>query len=141
MNGSDERPALILIDSDVLIDAARLVADAVECLREVNEQSSGASSAVSYMELIVGCRDRTELRRTERFLRRYELLNLEDAISREAIGLLRQYRLSHGLLMPDALIAATALVKGLPLVTQNQRDFRFITNLRLLPYPRPFGVR
>nr|MDQ2686882.1 PIN domain-containing protein [Armatimonadota bacterium] len=46
-----------------------------------------------------------------------------------------RYRLSHGLLIPDALIAATALVHDIPLLTKNQRDFRFIAGLRLLPYP------
>ena len=34
-----------------------------------------------------------------------------------------------------APIAATALVYDLPLLTKNQRDFRFIPDLKLLPYP------
>jgi predicted nucleic acid-binding protein len=52
-----------------------------------------------------------------------------------ALDLLRQYRLSHGLLIPDALIAATAIATNLPLVTKNQRDYRFISGLQLFPYP------
>jgi predicted nucleic acid-binding protein len=47
----------------------------------------------------------------------------------------RQYRLSHGLLIPDAMIAATAMTLGLPLISKNQRDFRFIGGLQLLSYP------
>ena len=50
-------------------------------------------------------------------------------ISDTAVGLLRQYRLSHGLAIPDALIAATA-------IALNQRDYRFINGLELLSYPR-----
>ncbi len=41
------------------------------------------------------------------------------------MALLRRYRLSHGLLLADALIAATALVEGMPLVSKNQRDYRW----------------
>ena len=48
--------------------------------------------------------------------------------------LLRQYRLSQGLLIPDALIASTALYLNMDLATKNQRDYRFIENLKLLPY-------
>jgi len=48
--------------------------------------------------------------------------------------LLRQYRLSHGLLIPDALIASTALSLNVDLATKNQRDYRFIEILTLLPY-------
>jgi len=63
---------------------------------------------------------------------------LSASVSDRAVDLLRRYRLSHGLLIPDALIAATALVEGIPLVSQNQRDFRFIAGLDLRPYPDPF---
>ncbi len=40
----------------------------------------------------------------------------------------------------DALIAATAVALDMPFVTKNQRDYQFITGLRLLAYPRPFAT-
>jgi predicted nucleic acid-binding protein len=52
----------------------------------------------------------------EKFLRRFRLLPLANLVSDAAIDLLRQYRLSHGLLIPDALIAATALVFDVPFI-------------------------
>ena len=55
--------------------------------------------------------------------------------SARAAALLRRYRLSHGLQIADALIAATALCIGCPLLTNNQRDYRFIEGLTLAPYP------
>jgi hypothetical protein len=63
---------------------------------------------------------------------------LSEQSSDIAIDLLRRYRLSHGLLIADALIAATALSQGVPFVTKNERDYGFIAELRLLPYPQPF---
>jgi predicted nucleic acid-binding protein len=48
-----------------------------------------------------------------------------------AIELIKTYRLSHGLAIPDALIAATAIITELELFTYNQRDFRFISGLKL----------
>ncbi|MBX3050522.1 MAG: PIN domain-containing protein, partial [Caldilineaceae bacterium] len=60
---------------------------------------------------------------------------LNPTISDLAVDLIRQYRLSHGLLMPDALIAATALSLNEPLATKNQRDYRFIAGLTLHQYP------
>ncbi len=56
------------------------------------------------------------------------------------VSLLRSYRLSHGLLIADALIAATALALDRPLVTKNQRDFHFIEGIHLLAYPQPFAA-
>jgi predicted nucleic acid-binding protein len=38
-------------------------------------------------------------------------------------------------LIPDALIAATALYHQEPLISKNQRDYRFIEGLTLQPYP------
>ena len=63
---------------------------------------------------------------------------LSEPISEIAVDLLRRYRLSHGLLIADGLISATALSYGIPFITKNERDYRFIANLRLLSYPLPF---
>jgi predicted nucleic acid-binding protein len=43
----------------------------------------------------------------------------------------QQYVLSHQLGIPDALIAATALIYDLELRTYNLKDFRFIPGIRL----------
>lgn len=51
---------------------------------------------------------------------------LSEPICDKAVSLLRKYRLSHGILIPDALIAVTALYLGFPFVSKNQRDYRFI---------------
>lgn len=130
---------MILVDSDVLIDAGRGVHDAVACINEVEQRDDPAVSVVSQMELIVGCRRKADLRVVERFLRRFHVIHLNERISRTAIDLLHRYRLSHGLLLADALIAATALTEGIPLVSKNQRDYRFIAGLDLRPYPNPFA--
>lgn len=139
MNGPTDRPPRVLFDSDVVIDAGRGDPLALACLHEASLHSARAVSAVTRMELIVGCRSRADLRVVERFLRRFEVIEINEQISPIATGLLRRYRRSHGLLTADALIAATALVDRIPLVTRNQRDFRFIAGLDLLPYPHPFG--
>jgi predicted nucleic acid-binding protein len=73
----------------------------------------------------------------ERFLLRFQIIPLNEQMSDTAVDLLRRYRLSHGLLIADALIAATLLVLKEPLLTKNQRDYRFIAGLTLLPYPYP----
>ncbi len=78
------------------------------------------------MELMIGCRNKSELRTLKRFLLRFQVIKLNEQISDMAIELLRRYRLSHGLLIADALIAATALTVEESLVTKNQRDYRFI---------------
>jgi predicted nucleic acid-binding protein len=91
---------------------------------------------ITQMELMVGCRNKGELRVLERFLRRFRIVTMNEAIADSSVTLLRRYRLSHGLLIADALIAATALTLASPLVTKNQRDYRFIEGLELLPYPQ-----
>jgi predicted nucleic acid-binding protein len=124
---------MILIDSDILIDVLRNQQIAVARLLALSETESLAVSAVTQMELIVGCRNLQDLQRVDRLLRGFEVQDLTIDISRQSVNLLREYRLSHGLLMADALIAATALVNEMPLLTRNQRDYRFIEELELLP--------
>jgi len=125
----------VLVDTDILIDAGSGVEAAVNRLESETQSSTPAISTITQMELMVGCRNRTEFQNLERFLRRYEIIKVNEAISDKAVELLRTYRLSHGLLIADAFIAATAIVINAPFLSKNQRDYRFIQELNLLSYP------
>lgn len=126
---------LTIVDTDILVDAARRVGEAVDCLDQIERTSALAISVITEMELLIGCQNKTEQRNMERFLQRFQVLRLNENTCDQAVELLRQYRLSHGLLIPDAMIAATAMILGCPMISKNQRDFRFITGLQLLSYP------
>jgi predicted nucleic acid-binding protein len=127
--------ALTIVDTDILIDIARGEADAINCLLRLEKSSTLAVSAVTQMELIVGCRNKKELEDLTKFLNNFQVLKITGQISDRAVDLLTQYFLSHNLLVADGLIAATALVHNEAFITKNQRDFRFVAGLNLLPYP------
>jgi predicted nucleic acid-binding protein len=120
-----------LVDTDVLIDFSRGRSEAIELLRLLEAKCTVRVSDISHMELMVGARDKRELAAIENSLGRFALTPITEDISRRAVDLVRSYRLSHGLLIADALIAATALSWGIVLVTNNLRDFRYIEKLRL----------
>lgn len=128
-------PDETIIDTDILIDAGRGMEPAIDCLKRIALTSFLAVSSVSQMELIVGCRNKKEMRYLEKFLERFKIIHLDESISRMAIDLLKRYRASHGLLIADAIIAATAITIDCPFISKNQKDFRFIAELRLLDYP------
>ena len=92
-----------------------------------------ALSAVSYMELLQGMRDKTELAAVKKMLelRRARIVPLTDVTTQRAIALMESLTLSHGLQMGDALIAATALEHQLTLLTGNVKRFRAVSGLRL----------
>ena len=125
----------VLVDSDILIDAGRSEQDAITFLARVSQTDTVFVSTITQMELMIGARNKNELRIVENFLGRFVIVKLNPTIADLAVDLIRQYRLSHGLLLPDALIAATALSINEPLATKNQRDYRFIAGLTLEPYP------
>ena len=125
----------LLVDTDILIDVSRGIPIAINRLQSEAKNSTLAISTITQMELIVGCRNKTELQNLKRFLRRYVIIKVNEMITDKAIELLSQYRLSHGLLIADGLIAATAIVVNAPLLSKNQRDYRFISELNLLSYP------
>jgi predicted nucleic acid-binding protein len=125
----------ICFDTDVLIDMGRGEASAVASYSVAALHGRPAVSSIVYMELLVGCRNRREQRQVDKFITELVLLPVDPVVCSRAIELLSVYRMSHGLLIPDALIAATSLVHQLPLVTKNQRHYRFIKGLLLRPYP------
>ncbi len=126
---------MLIVDTDILIDAARKIPEAVDYLEHTETTMGLAISAVTQMELLVGARDKQAQQTVRHFLARFTVIKLNASISDVAYDLLLKYRLSHGLAIADALIAATAIVTGQPLATKNLKDFRFIKGLTLQAYP------
>jgi predicted nucleic acid-binding protein len=83
------------------------------------------------MELLQGARDKRELRKIEQELNLFRRLELQQAVFDQATAWVREYVLSHRLLLPDAIIAASAHFYRLPLLTYNRKDFRFLPDLDL----------
>ena len=61
------------------------------------------------------------------FVNSITLLYLDDTVAEQTITL----RKKHKIKLPDAIIAATALVHNLTLLTRNEKDFFKIENLRI----------
>jgi len=87
------------------------------------------------MELITGCSNLTELRRLDAVFESFRTIHISEEASRQALHWMKAYRLSHGLTIPDALIAATAQISGLSLYTKNTKHFQMIPLLQIIrPY-------
>lgn len=123
----------VLIDSDVLIWYARGNTRAITAIKNTPDWYI---SAVSYMELAQGCRNKTELKAMQKAFKSGEadVLPITPAISDAACTLVEKYALSHSLHMADALIAATALGHGLPLLTANTKHFSAVEGLRVVGF-------
>jgi predicted nucleic acid-binding protein len=120
----------MLVDTDVLIWHLRGYAQAT---RRLDELGALTLSAVSYLEVLQGMRNKTELVAVKKMLERRaaRLLPITEAITHRAAALMESLTLSHGLQMGDALIAATALDHGLPVLTANVKHFGAVEGLRV----------
>jgi len=119
-----------ILDTTILIDLSRGKAIAADFID--NERQAGTElfvSVISAMELIVGCRNKAEVEKAEKQIADFKLVQLSPAISQKAYELVIVYNKSHGLMIPDALIAATALIESLELMSDNVRHFNMISNL------------
>ncbi len=88
-------------------------------------------SAVTKMELMLGATNKTDMLSITKKLSRFNIALINNHITLQAFNLLQNYRLSHGLSLPDSIIAATALIADLELFTYNTKDFKFISRLKL----------
>lgn len=118
----------MLVDTDVLIWHLRGYAQAT---RRLDELGAFTLSAISWLEVLQGMRNKAELVAVKKMLdkRSARLLPVSEAITQRAIELMESLTLSHGLQMGDALIAATAIEHQLPVLTANVKHFSAIAGL------------
>jgi len=91
-----------------------------------------AICATVYIEALQGSISNSQKNTIKKLIDNFPLLLITPDISRRAIELINSYSNSHGLMLADALIAATALENDLTLVTYNIDDFKFIQDLKYL---------
>jgi predicted nucleic acid-binding protein len=118
----------MLIDSDVLVWLTRGHVGAAERLHAL---PAWRISAVTYIELAQGCRDKAELARLKAGLaaRGTEIVPITPAICQRAAELIDRLALSHGMRLADALVGATAIEHQARLITANVKHFGAIEGL------------
>ena len=123
----------MLIDTDVLIWFLRGQSSARDAIAQCR---SVELSAVTYMELVQGVRDKEELRMLRRTIRLddWRILPLTEDVSHRATMYIESYALSDGLRVADALIAAAAVQSGAALMTANTRHYKCIPDIALEQY-------
>lgn len=120
----------MLFDTDVLIWAQRKKADAFELIGNASERFI---SVQSYMELLQGARNHSEIHVIKSFLSEadFQTLPLTENIGHRALIYIEEYALTAGLRSADAIIAATAVENNLALATSNQKHFKAVKELKL----------
>jgi len=89
------------------------------------------------MELIQGCKNRTEQRRLQKGLESYNIIWPSPEVCDKALAVFSRYHLSHSLGIIDALIGQTAVSLGLPLHTFNAKHYSMIPGLKVVqPYTK-----
>ncbi len=120
----------MLIDTDVLIWYMR---GNTKALDELEKYKNFSISVVTYMELVQGMRNKQELISLRKALKSWncKLIYITEEISSKAMFYVEQHYLSHSMQIADALIGATAVAYGIPLLTGNDKHYNVVKEISL----------
>jgi predicted nucleic acid-binding protein len=122
-----------ILDTDVIIDYLRGYSPAVDYIDRLPTQPT--TSVVVVAELYAGVRDGVERTKLDELLATTHVIPVSAEIAVEAGLFRRRFAKSHGIGLPDALIAATAVRESAQLVTLNVKHFPMLKDV-LLPYQK-----
>ena len=123
----------MIFDTDVMIWAFR---GNPRALKAIDDADSRAISAVTYMELLQGVRNKDEMREMKRFLSKLSFLTLPITanISNRATAIMEETALRSDLGVCDALIFATACETGETLLSGNKKHFKEVMLLNAIEF-------
>lgn len=116
-----------LVDTNILIDYLRGAPQAAAFFRQARRRGKLWVSVISVAELYLGqgTKQAREAAKVKRLLRLFRIAHLDGSAAAQGGAIARDYNLDFR----DALIAATALSKGLLLITRNIKHFSPIPKL------------
>jgi len=120
----------MVFDTDVLIWYMKGNKNAY---KTIEDSKSFYISVVTYMELVQGMRDKNELYKLRRALHiwKSKILYISEEISVKAMFFVEQHYLNHSIQLADALIGATAISHGLPILTGNDKHYKILNDLQI----------
>ncbi len=120
----------MLVDTDVLIWYLKGNENAYQV---IENSSNFFISVVTYMELVQGMRNKKELNNLRKALHIWnaKILYISEEISAKAMFYVEQHFLSHSMQLADALIGATAIAYGNPVLTGNDKHYKILKDLKI----------
>ena len=120
----------MIFDTDILIWVQRGNLNAAKLIDSTDDRYF---SVQTYMELLQCANDKSQHKTIKRFLTDFGfiLLPFTENIGHRALIYVEEYGLSSGMRAGDAIIAATATEKGLPLCSGNAKHFKPVKELDL----------
>jgi len=120
----------MLVDTDVLIWYFKGNENAYQI---IENSSNFFISVVTYMELVQGMRNKKELNNLRKALHIWnaKILYISEEISVKAMFYVEQHFLSHSMQLADALIGATAIAYGNPVLTGNDKHYKVLKDLKI----------
>ena len=120
----------MIVDTDVLIWYLKGNENAYQ---DIENASNFFISVVTYMELVQGMRNKKELNNLRKALHIWnaKILYISEEISAKAMFYVEQHFLSYSMQLADALIGATAIAYGNPVLTGNDKHYRVLKDLKI----------
>ncbi len=122
--------SLVICDTNIFISLFKGFPGTISELESIGEKNVLISS-VSVMELYRGMETKKELKAMENKIKQYNIVHFNESVSHKAVELIQQFKLSHNLQIPDAIIAAMCVVYDIPVFTYNKKDFKYIPGISL----------
>ncbi len=120
----------IICDTNIFIHFFNGDLATAEALQKIGRESI-LLPFVTKMELFRGMLNRKDMDGMIKKLKVYDVLECNELASAKAVELVRDFKLSHDLKIPDAIIGALAIIYQVPLFTYNRKDFRFMPGIIL----------
>ena len=125
-----EKNLMILCDTNIIIEILKGNEKTIKIIESIGLENIAISS-VTVMELYFGALNKRELSKIKKHLKALNIVHFDNDISELAVSMIESYSKSHGLKIPDAIIAATVLSYEMKLFTLNLKDFKYIDGLNL----------
>jgi predicted nucleic acid-binding protein len=120
----------IILDTNILIEI--LKGKSVTIKKVESFEKELCISSINAMELFYGAFNKAEIKKLEKFISLFTIIYPDETISYKAMKLVKKYAKSHSLDIPDSIIASTSLHYKCELFTYNQKDFKFIEDIKLV---------
>ena len=120
-----------LLDTNIVVYLFKQEKKYIDFVEKLGEKDTGIS-VLTYMEALIGAHNDREEQMIRAFLDQFEVVPLSVGIARQAATWIRRKKL-RGLRHPgtaDVMIGQTALFLGIPLITNNPKDFAGFTGLK-----------